>query len=104
MSAVFDAYKIIHMQEPSSELADWQVAEAVLNDFRVRELGDDLAKSVIYEIVNYVHFPNQETTTRIVGHAENLATELWDELPDEPHMADIAHLEYKEQQRRSTRA
>lgn len=94
-AAIVEAYHLILGSEPNPGLAQWQIAEAVLNQFDVPRLGDKLAKRCIFEIVNHINYPNQEITTRLVSRAEGLATELWDDLPDEPHMAEIEWKEYQ---------
>lgn len=88
------AYKIVFGAKPEPGMKNWQVAEKLLDRFDVPKLGEDLAKSCIHRIVNHIEYPDVETTRRIVGRAEGLASELWDELPDEPHMAEIERLEY----------
>ncbi len=90
------AYKIIFEAEPESGAKDWQIAEKLLGRFDIRKLGEKLAKECIHKIVNYISYPDRETTTRIVGRAEGLASELWDDLPDEVHMADLERKEYWE--------
>lgn len=88
------AHKIIFGAEPEAGMEDWQIAEKLLDDFNVPKLGEELARECIHRVVNYIKYPDKETTTRIVGRAEGFAKELWDELPDEPHMAEIERLEY----------
>ena len=95
------AYKIIFEAEPEAGVKDWQIAEKLLGRFNVSKLGEKLAKECIHEIVNYISYPDKETTTRIVGRAEGLASELWDELPDEPHMAELERLEYLKREKKS---
>jgi hypothetical protein len=87
------AYKIIFGDEPEAGMKNWQIAEELLKHFSVPKLGEELAGECIHKIVNYISYPDRETMTRIVSHAEGLAKELWDELPDEPHMAEIERLE-----------
>jgi hypothetical protein len=89
------AYKTLFRIDLMPEIEDWQIAEAILGNFNIRELGEHLAKSCIFRIVNHIAFPNQEITIRLVGKAEGLATELWDGLSDEPHMAELEWEEYK---------
>lgn len=88
------AYKIIFETEPEPGMENWQIAEKLLDRFSVPKLGEELAKECIFRIVNHVRYPDRETTVRIVGRAEGFASELWDELPDEPHMAEIERLEH----------
>ncbi len=90
------AYIQTEGREPDPSLVDWQLAEALVNNFRVPVLGEELAKEVIFQIINHVLvYPDRATTTRIVGKAEALASELFsgEGISDEPHMADIEHLE-----------
>jgi len=92
-SPLVRAYCTIFDQHPETPLEEWQLAQLVLDNFEVAKLGESLAKKSILQIVNHVAFPNQELTTLIVGRAEGFASELWDDLSTEPHMAE---LEYKE--------
>lgn len=94
------AYKTIFKTEPETGAEDWQIAEKLLEHFDVRKLDEKLAIKCIHRIVNYIRYPDRKTTTRIVGRAEGLASELWDELPDEPHMAEIERKEYLEKNAR----
>ena len=89
-----EAYEIIFAAAPDASAETWQIAEAILDNFDVPKLGEDLARRCIFRIVNHVHYPDRLTTTRLVGRAESFATELWDDLPDEPHMADLEVKEY----------
>jgi hypothetical protein len=91
------AYAVIFSRQPDPELSDWEVAESVLDSFNVPLLGEDLAKACIFRIVNHIEYPDQQTTTRVVGRAEAYAAELWDDLSDEPHMADLAVKEYEQE-------
>ena len=78
---------------------DWELAKGIINNFNVQAMGEDLAKLVIFQIVLYVDdYPSREVLTEIVGRAENLATELWSELPEEPHMDEIAILAGREEE------
>lgn len=77
------------------DFEDWQIAELIIHNFSVPSLGEELAKQVIFKVVNHTIYPNQEITTSVVGHAESLATELFDGLSDEPHMAQLEWLENK---------
>ena len=95
-----EAYEILFNHSPNSALSDWQIAEAVLDNFNVPKLGEKLAKECIYQVVNHIAYPDQESTRRIVSRAEGFATELWDDLPDEPHMAEIEYKEYEDFMRR----
>lgn len=87
------AYEVIFGFSPSEKIEDWQIAELLINNFNVRLLGEDLAKEVIFQVVNHTFYPDQETTTRIVGRAESLASELFNNISDEPHMAELEWLE-----------
>lgn len=92
------AYQVIFDEKPSSDLLDWQVAEKIIDNFNVPKLGEDLAKEVVYTVVLDTRFPNQEKTTEVVGRAEGFASELWDDLPDEVHMADLERKRFLERQ------
>ena len=88
------AYKITFDSDPPEGAVDWQLADALMSNSNVPKLGEDLAKQVIFRAVNHVFYPDRTTTERIVGTAEGFAPELWGDLSDEPHMADIARKEY----------
>lgn len=87
------AYKILAAENADLNLPLWKIAEEILLRWDIRKLGEDLARRCIFWIVNYIGFPDREITKRVVGMAENKATELLPELPEEPHMDDIALLE-----------
>jgi len=89
------AYQIIFEGTPAPDMEDWQVASAVLSRFNVPKIGEPLAKACILRIINHTSYPDAKTTTAMVGRAEGLATELWDDLPDEPHMAEFEWKEYQ---------
>jgi len=89
-------YKVVFGFGPEIGIEDWQIAEKLLDHFDVPRLGEKLAKECIYQIVNHICYPDQETGMRIVSRAEGLASELWDNLSDEPHMAEIERLEFLE--------
>ncbi len=96
-SILKEAYVKIKHVEPDTSLADWELAEAIVNDFNVPVLGEDFSKQVIFTIVNgAIEYPDQETTTRIVGRAEGFASELFEGLSDEPHMAELEREENKD--------
>ncbi len=92
------AYKIIFETEPELDAEDWQIAEKLMRNFDMQKLGEDLAKEVVYAVVLDIKIPNQEKTTEIVGMAEGFAGELWDDLPDEVHMADLERKRFSERQ------
>jgi hypothetical protein len=94
------AYKMIFGKEPEN-LEEWQIAKEVIDNWNVPLLGEEMAKEVIFMIVNHTNFPSQELTREVVLKAENFAMELFDELKmDEPHMADIERLEFEYNQRK----
>lgn len=90
------AYKIIMGSNPAPGMADWEIARAILEGFDVSKTGETLAKECIFRIVNHIVYPSKDLTTQIVGRAELFASELWSDLGDEPHMADIERKEYME--------
>lgn len=94
MNCIIQGYKIIYDQEPVN-LEEWQIVEKILDNFNVSKLSEGLAKEIILQIVNHTHFPNSETTQRIVGRAESFASELFPELSNknEIHMADLERIE-----------
>ncbi|MGD0977474.1 MAG: hypothetical protein ABR875_04270 [Minisyncoccia bacterium] len=97
MNILIKGYKAIFGKEPE-KMESWELAREIINNFDVSKMGEELAREVIFEVANRVNFPTTEMTREIVGHAENLATELFDELNKsgkEPHMAEIEHLEFK---------
>jgi len=91
-SSLYLAYQLLLGVGPDG-LVEWQIAEAVLANFNVPKLGEELAKKCLLRIVNHTEFPTDEKTRILVGWAESLATELWSDLPDEPHMAQLEYLE-----------
>jgi hypothetical protein len=93
--ALAEAYKLLQNEVPKTDSARWQIAEAVLSKFSVPTLGEDLARECLIQIICYVEFPNDELAQRLVGRAEGLATELWDDLSDEPHMSELEWKDYK---------
>src|SRR5216684_3976468 len=88
------AYRIITGRSPLPDMADWEIAEVVLQRLDISKTGETLAKECIFRIVNHIDFPSKELTTQIVGRAELFASELWDDLGDEPHMAELERKEY----------
>ncbi|MEK7151291.1 MAG: hypothetical protein AAB784_01060 [Patescibacteria group bacterium] len=92
------AYENIFQKMPAF-LDDWQIVEKVLENFDFNKLGEKLAKEFICGVVLDVHYPNHEITKRIVGRAEGLAGEIWDDLPDEVHMADLERKRYLSESR-----
>ena len=95
-NAINRAYQILLNKLPGQEMADWQIAEAILNEFNVPKLGEELAKKCLISIISDISYPTQAITTHIVGRAENLATELWEDLSDEPHMAEFEWKKYRD--------
>ncbi|MDD3774299.1 MAG: hypothetical protein PHW50_03415, partial [Patescibacteria group bacterium] len=81
------AYQKISGHEPDPILQDWQLAQYVLDNFNYNLLGEDLAKKFVFEVTNYLIFPDEETTKKIVSRAESLAEEMG--IVAEGHMADI---------------
>lgn len=89
-------YQLTFGRELHKGQPDWQVAEDIINHWDVPKLGEDLAKECLFEIILHVTYPDFETTRRIVGHAEELSTELFPELANhDPHMDTIEVLERK---------
>src|SRR3989344_6094034 len=90
------AYLILFGREPDAHQPDWQIAEEIVSHWDVQKLGEVLARECLFEIILHVAYPNFEITRAIVGHAEELATELFDELANlDPHMDVIEVLEKK---------
>lgn len=88
-----EAYKKIFKTEPDN-LEEWEIARDIINNWNVPVLGEELAKQVIFRIVNHIQYPSKEITGEVVLKAENFATELFgDEVSDEPHMAELERLE-----------
>ena len=95
MSIISEAYKKIFDKDPEG-MEEWKIAEEIINKFDVPKMGKDMAKQVIFQIVNHIDYPNRETTVEIVGRAEGLASELFEELlGDEPNMSELEWLENK---------
>ncbi len=91
------AYEIIFGQE-AEQLADWQMAEAIVGKFDVQKMGESLAREIIFEIVGQVQFLSEATKKKVVGRAESLATEFMAEFgPDsEPNMDEMDYLQRKQ--------
>lgn len=86
-----EAYLLIHKKEPE-KMEDWEIASRiieVLDD--INWVPDDLAKECIFEIVNNVNYPNNETRMNIVLMAEEKTKSIFPELAniDEIHMDQI---------------
>jgi hypothetical protein len=94
-SILSEAYDLIFSRRPPEHMPDWQLAERILDTFNVPLLGEELARRCIFRIVNHIEYPDRQTTVRLVGRAESYAGELWPDLSDEPHMADIEVKEYE---------
>jgi hypothetical protein len=95
-SILAKAYEVLFDGPPSESSADWQLAKAIVEHFDVQKLHERLAKQCIHRIVNYTYFPTADLTTEVVYRAEGLASELWDDLSDEPHMAELERKEFLE--------
>lgn len=96
------ACKILDINVPEAQ--EWQLAEHVLNYWDVPKLGEDLAREVIFRIVNHVQFPTEDMAREIVGEAENKGIELFPEIGDrDPHMAVYEWLENKYRSEKTTR-
>lgn len=96
MQTLNKAYKIIFKYSPD-DLKEWEIARDLMNNFNIQLLGEDLAKKVIFKVVNHIIYPNNEIAKEVVGRAEGFAGELFEELRDvdDIHMDDIADLERK---------
>jgi hypothetical protein len=88
------AYVLLFNETLPDDIPAWKAAERILNHFVVPVLGEELARTVILEIVNHTTFPSNDLTRKLVLRAESFASELWDDLSDEPHMAELDRLEY----------
>ena len=86
------AYEIIFGKPP--EMPDWWTAEKLMEHFDVPKLGERLAAQCLFEIVDGIHYPDRESTTRIVGRAEGFLSEIFPELNQEPHMSEIGRMRY----------
>jgi hypothetical protein len=94
------AYANIFGSKPDPTLKEWELARAIMANWDVPALGEDLARECIFRIVNHTDFPTPETTKEVVGLAEDKATELFPELEGvDPHMDVIAHLERQHRER-----
>lgn len=87
------AYIKIFGENPTVN-SDWQLAEKIVENWNVPKLGEDLAKLAVLKAINGVNYPDDETAKQIMAKFLSLATELWPELPEEPHVAQIEYLEY----------
>lgn len=88
------AYEKLFKKEPEN-LKDWEMSRELMKEWNVPVLGEDLAKEIIFKIVNHVSFPNHEKTVEIVGEAEEKSVELFGLENVDPHMDVIAELERK---------
>jgi hypothetical protein len=88
-----EAYQKITGQEPTQAMANWQLADYLVDDFSlVFRADENLAQKVLFTVINHdIGYPNEEITKRIVGKAEGLAEEL--EIVAEGHMADVERYE-----------
>lgn len=100
---IIRAYNKIFNQGPPADTQDWQAAEKILNNFSVPKLNEELAEQFLVEVILRIEYPDQETTSRLVGRAEGLIGELREDLPDEPHMAEIERSEYLKEQKKHAR-
>ncbi len=85
-------YKQLLDREPEG-MEDWQLAEAIVQNFNGQLFDEDTWQEVFFLIVNHVRYPDIPTTQRIVGQAEDYYSELMG-IEDEPHMARIEADEY----------
>ena len=69
-SILIGAYKQTFDRDPADGGSDWEIADALMMNFNVPKLGEDLAKQVIFRVVNHIDYPDKATTERIVGKAD----------------------------------
>ena len=62
-SVLTRAYKITFDSDPPEGAVDWQLADALMSNFNVPKLGEDLAKQVVFRAVNHVFYPDKTTST-----------------------------------------
>lgn len=91
----YEAYFILFGDYPSKRMAEWMVAEKVLDYFDIRRLGEERARIFLMEVITNHHFPSQHIR-RVVLKAEELAVEVFPEInTDEPHMAELENIHYQ---------
>ena len=91
-----EAYVAIFGRDPPASTEDWQLADTIIENWDVPKIGENSAKQVIFRVVNHTHYPDNSTSQRVLGRALAFATELWNDLPDEPHVAQIEYKEFKD--------
>lgn len=72
-----------------------QIAKRVIENFNIRVLGEELAKQVVFQVTNEICFPDKTEEERIIARTLSFASELFDELPDEPHVSQIQWLAFR---------
>ncbi|RJQ13785.1 hypothetical protein C4553_02785 [Candidatus Parcubacteria bacterium] len=81
-----EGWLVLFNELPSLETPNWRLAETILDNFNIQRLGEELAREVLFATILWIpEFPDQNTTTKIVGRAEDLLAELIPGMPDEPH-------------------
>lgn len=95
-SVLKEAYIKIFENEPIESMKTWEVAEKIMSNWNVPKMGESLARNVIFRVVNHTEYPNDDISRNVIGTALEFSTELWDDLPDEPHVDQLAYKEYQE--------
>lgn len=100
-STLKQAYRIIFGANPDPKMEDWEIAKEVISPerFDKEELGIALAREVILTIaLDPIKFPDRTTEIEIVGEAEYQAKakNMWPNLPNEVHVADLDRIRYSE--------
>lgn len=90
------AYITLVGSPPDASLEKWRIAEAIVRHWDFQKLDEELAKKLVFAIVNHTTYPNSEAGKAVVRGALNIAREIWVELPDEPHVNQIEHLELRQ--------
>jgi len=100
MREVFlEAYFLLFKDEPIEEMEEWQVIEAVLDNFDIRTLGEEKAQEFLIEVISNHRISGAEKIRQIVGKAEELSTEVFPKIiSDEPHMAKFEAIGWERQE------
>lgn len=95
-SILKEAYSKVFGKDPASSMKDWELAKTIMSNWNVPKMGEGLAKKVIFRVVNHTEYPDDNIRRKVTGIALDFSTELWVDLPDEPHIAQLEYKEYQE--------
>lgn len=95
-SILKEAYSKVFGKDPASSMKKWELAKTIMSNWNVPKMGESLAKKVIFSVVNHTEYPDDNIRRSVIGIALAFSTELWDDLPDEPHVDQLEYKEYQE--------